>query len=43
MGRIRKWMYLGLGMVAWRAGKYYMRRKMHRRGDGTATDAPGSG
>lgn len=43
MGRVRRWLYLGLGMLAWRAGKYYVRRRMRRRGTTAAADPPPPG
>ncbi len=41
MNRIRRWLYLALGMLAWRLGKRYLKRRMHRRGDRPAGDPSG--
>lgn len=42
MTRIRRWLYLGLGMLAWRVGKHYVRRRVRGRGERKAVDSPSS-
>lgn len=42
MGRIRRWLYLGLGMLAWRVGKLYLKRRMHRKRGEPAGDPAGT-
>lgn len=44
MGRMRRWAYMGLGMLAWRVGKHYMRNRMRGRGgDRAGAGPPASG
>lgn len=38
MKKIRRWAYLGLGMLAWKVGRPYLKRRWGRRGG--SDDAP---
>jgi hypothetical protein len=40
MKRVRRWIYLGIGMAAWKFGRPYLIRRLRRRGSASDAGAP---